>query len=172
TCARRYATSSDVLCTAADSCGEPSSSAWTLWARPEGGIWMPVSAQCSSERPSAPTAGEAPRPTITPGMILEQVRTLGLPTAKIQIQPASETLVNFETIFYTDEPSFDRSIDLLGYQVNIVASPVTYTWHTGDGSTLSTSGPGSPYPDKEIVHRYRDAHVTVHPRVDITYRVK
>lgn len=105
-------------------------------------------------------------------MVLKEVRTIGLPSVQIRIQPADATLVNFETIFYAEEPAFERSVSLLGFDIEIQASAVRYVWHTGDGETLRTEGPGAPYPSKEIVYRYRDAHVTVHPRVDVVYRVR
>jgi hypothetical protein len=47
-----------------------------------------------------------------------------------------------------------------------------YNWTFGDGATLSTSGPGAPYPSKDIVHAYADAHVTVSPRVDVEYAIR
>lgn len=133
---------------------------------------MPVGSSCSTDEPAPPAEGDAPRPTVTPGMVLRQVKTIGLPSLTIRIQPADATLVNFDTIFYAEEPAFEHSIDLLGYDVDITADPTQYVWHTGDGTTLTTGGPGAPYPDKDIVHRYTDAHVTVRPSVDVTYEVE
>lgn len=157
------------FCQGVTSCGGPDTSRRNLYARPSGGggTWELVTSGCGSPGGDAPD----PRPQVTPGRVLEEVRTIGLPDVEIQIQPDEATLVNFETIFYTEEPTFERSIDLLGYDVDIEATPTSYTWHAGDGTTWRTGGPGKPYPSKQIVHTYTDAHVTVHPSVDVTYRV-
>jgi hypothetical protein len=87
-------------------------------------------------------------------------------------QPEDKTLVNFETIFYTDPQQFTQTVTLLGQSVEIEATPSQYTWHHGDGTTGTTSSPGAPYPSKEITYNYTDAHVTVEPSVDVTYTAR
>jgi len=114
----------------------------------------------------------APRPQVTEAVVLRALRRIGLPQLEIQTQPAGKTLVNFETIFYTDPESFTRSITLLGQSVDVEATPSSFTWHHGDGSSVTTTSPGAPYPSKEITHEYTDAHVTVSPRVDVTYTAR
>ncbi len=39
----------------------------------------------------------------------------------------------------------------------------------GDGSTATTATPGAPYPAKDVVYRYQDAHTTVAHRVVVTW---
>jgi hypothetical protein len=56
--------------------------------------------------------------------------------------------------------------------VQIEATPSSYTWHYGDGSGSTTSAPGAPYPAKDIVHDYADAHTTVQTSVDVTYSAR
>jgi hypothetical protein len=105
-------------------------------------------------------------------MVLKEVQRVGLPAARVHVQPANETLVNFDTIFYTDPPKVTRPLQILGRTVDVTAEPAEYHWSFGDGATLTTSTPGAPYPAKEVVHQYTDAHVTVHPSVEVVYRAR
>ncbi len=111
-------------------------------------------------------------PELTEGDILRAVREIGLPSLKVQIQPGEETLVNIETIFYTRPQPFERSITLLGFDIDLSADPVRYTWVHDDGTASTTSRPGKPYPAMDVTHRYRSPADDVHPRVDVTYRVR
>ena len=81
-------------------------------------------------------------------------------------------MVVFATIFYTEPQPFTRAVTLLGRPVTIVATPQTFTWHYGDGTSSSTSTPGAPYPAKEVTHNYRDAHRTVLTSVDVSYTAR
>jgi hypothetical protein len=90
----------------------------------------------------------------------------------VRIQPGDETLVNIETIFYTRPQPFERSIALLGFDIDLSAEPVRYTWVHDDGTASTTSRPGKPYPAMDVTHRYREPADDVHPRVDVTYRVR
>lgn len=110
--------------------------------------------------------------TLTPGEILQAVREIGLPRLDVTIEPGDTTLVNADTNFYTDPEAFARSIDLLGFDVDLQASPVRYTWIHGDGTRHATAKPGRPYPDLDVTHRYREPAEVVRPRVDVTYRVR
>jgi hypothetical protein len=106
---------------------------------------------------------------VTPGAVLTAFREIGLPSLRAHTQPADKTLVNFPTIFYTDPPQFTRTVALLGRQVQVTATPRAYTWHHGDGSSATTTSPGSPYPAQDITYEYTDARVTVQTSVDVTY---
>ena len=105
-------------------------------------------------------------------MVLNALRQMGLPSLETVTQPEDKTLVNFETIFYTQPQEFTRTVTLLGQSVDVEATASQYTWHHGDGTTVTTSSPGAPYPSKEITHSYTDAHVTVAPSVDVTYTAR
>ena len=41
-------------------------------------------------------------------------------------------------------------------QSNVVVSarPIAYRWHFGDGTTVTTTSPGAPYPDLDVSHVY------------------
>lgn len=108
---------------------------------------------------------------LTQADILRAVREIGLPRLDVRVQPGTRTLVNAETIFSTDPVPFSRSVQLLGFDVDLDASAVSYTWHHGDGTSRSTASAGRPYPAFDVTHRYRAAQ-DVRPSVDVTYRVR
>jgi hypothetical protein len=106
---------------------------------------------------------------VTPGLVLQALRRVGLPALEVRTQPADKTLVNFDTIFYTKPATVTRTITLLGQRVDVEATPSSYTWNHGDGTDATTSTPGAPYPAKDIVYDYIHAHITVQTSVDVTY---
>lgn len=123
----------------------------------------------TAQTAAAAAAGPAPLPQVTPGVVLTALREIGLPALQAHTQPEDKTLVNLATIFYTEPQPFGRTVTLLGRQVRINATPTSYTWHYGDGSTMTTTTPGARYPAKDVTHEYRDAHVTVLTSVDVAY---
>ena len=123
--------------------------------------------------PAAPAAaGPAALPPVTTTTVLTALRRLGLPALRVRTQPEDKTLINFDTIFYAEPRPVARTVTLLGRRVRIVATPAHYTWHHGDGTIGRTTRPGAPYPAKDIVHRYTDAHTTVTTSVDVTYTAR
>ena len=82
--------------------------------------------------------------------------------------PGGETLVNFDTNFYTEQGSFTRRVRLLGQRVDLKIWPSQYQWVFGDGASLASESAGAPYPDLQITHDYRRKG-GVSPRVDTTY---
>jgi hypothetical protein len=157
-------------CAPARSCPDPVERLWRLWGRtPPPTRWALLGTQCFG-RP--PTVADTPRPQVTPGMVLNALRRIGLPELTARTQPADKTLVNFATIFYAEPEPFARSIRLLGQRVDVEATPSQFTWHYGDGTSESTTTPGAPYPSKEITYSYTDAHTTVSTSVDVTYAAR
>jgi hypothetical protein len=118
--------------------------------------------QAAAPRAAAP-------PQVTPGAVLTALRRIGLPAVQAHTQPRDKTLVNFATIFYADPHDVARTITLLGQQVQVAATPRSYTWHFGDGASRSTTSPGAPYPAMDVTHEYARAHLTVQTSVDVTY---
>ena len=107
---------------------------------------------------------------ITPGQVLRAFRSLDWPASELLVEPpGGETLVNFATNFHTDnDQPLRQSVTLLGRRVTIEATPTTYAWHFGDGTSSATDRPGSAYPDLDIVHAYLTTG-TLAPSVDTTY---
>ena len=104
------------------------------------------------------------------------MKTLEWPQADLNIQPPDgKTLVNFKTNFYTTTTQEQiQPVTLLGEGIEIKATPVEYTWHWRDGSDPEqTANPGAEFEEGrelEVYHEYLDAHVVVHPSVDVTYQ--
>jgi hypothetical protein len=111
-------------------------------------------------------------PEVTPGDVLSALRRVGLPSLTVETQPADETLVNLDTIFFTDPEPVSVDLTILGQAVDVVATPAGYEWSFGDGQGMSTSTPGSPYPAPEITHRYSEGRVTVEPSVTVSYTAR
>lgn len=106
------------------------------------------------------------------GDILQAVRTIGLPSLEAQVQPGTATLVNFDTILSANPQRFQRSITLLGFDIEVIATPVRYHWHHGDGTAQTTTNPGRSYPHKDITHRYARTAKQVMVNVDAEYSVR
>lgn len=160
----------DFDCRAAQTCPDPRERSFRLWGLSiDTGGWVPLSSGCFGAAPDAP---EPARPQVTEAMVLNEIRRIGLPVLEARTQPEDKTLVNFDTIFYTQAQPFSTTVTLLGQRVGIVAEPTEFTWHHGDGTTSTTGTPGAPYPSKDVTYRYGDADVTVHARVDVTYTAR
>lgn len=128
----------------------------------------PLRLVCSGDGPPAVTATAAP-PQVTAGMVLNAFRRIPLPSLRSHSQPANKTLINFDTIFFTNAQALTRTVTLLGQSVRLEIRPSRFEWVHGDGTTETTATPGAPYPNKEIVYRYADAHRTVAHRVVVTW---
>ncbi len=102
-------------------------------------------------------------------MILQAFRRVPLPALRSRSQPANKTLVNFDTIFFTRAQPLTRRLTLLGQRVRLEIRPSRFEWVHGDGTSATTTTPGAPYPDKEVVHRYAEAHRTVAHHVLVTW---
>jgi hypothetical protein len=127
-------------------------------------VEMPLGIQCAGTTPPP-----APRQQLTAAMIARAFQHVPLPALATRVQPAGRTLVNFDTIFFTEARPITRTLTLLGQQVRLDIRPSRFTWTYGDGSTETTSVPGAPYPSKEVTHRYPHAHTTVAAHVAVTW---
>jgi hypothetical protein len=109
-----------------------------------------------SRRTLPPEVVQPPQPRdVTWQMVLTESTEALFPKLAVAVQPADRTLVNLDTIVYTQDLGVTTiTVPLLGFQVVVEATPMSYTWHFGDGSTLTTTSPGKPYPAKEITHKY------------------
>ena len=63
--------------------------------------------------------------------------------------------MNFETNFFTETVPFDRTVVLLGQQVQLHIVPSSFGWRFGDGAVLSSAEAGARYPDLRITHDYQ-----------------
>jgi len=134
------------------------------------------------------TADEEPTfQVVTWQAVWKVMKTLEWPRAELVVQPVGgRTLINFETNFYTTTTEASlQPVRLLGRDVEIEATPESYTWHWArpgetaigdDVEALTTQDAGQEHVDGRehdvfhVFHVYLDAGVTVHPSVDVTYR--
>jgi hypothetical protein len=111
------------------------------------GPWMSVTRGCIDIT--------ALNPPPSPGEIFRYFQTLPLPQLPTRQQPPGNALVGLPVIFFTDGPTTQTfSLDIRGFTVDITATATGFTWHTGDGTDLTTTDPGAPYPDHTISHDY------------------
>jgi hypothetical protein len=99
---------------------------------------------------------QLPRPQdVGWNQVLNESKDVLFPRLGVKIQPSGRTLVNAETIVYTDQSKVStKTVEVLGFPVVVEASPVSYTWDFGDGGRVTTASPGQPYPGKDVTHRY------------------
>lgn len=111
------------------------------------GPWLSVARACVDIT--------ALNPPPSPAEVFRYFQTLPLPELTTQQQPPGDALVGLPVIFYTDSPTTQTfTLDIRGFTVDITATATTYTWHTGDGTDLTTTTPGAPYPQHTITHDY------------------
>lgn len=93
--------------------------------------------------------------------------TLEIPEPTVQIGPPSGYLpIGLEAIAYTDAAVVEKQTTILNTPVTIKAIPMSYEWHFGDGTILSSSFPGKAHPARDISMRYRgegwyEAHLVI-----------
>lgn len=102
----------------------------------------------------AVTAGAA---VVIPTVTLEDVRRLNLPAGRTHVEPPDgDVALNIPTNVYAEAGPVTRQLNLLGFDITVEATPVSYTWDFGDGTTLGpTKDAGAPYPAMTTTHTYR-----------------
>ncbi|WP_233495952.1 hypothetical protein [Geodermatophilus sp. TF02-6] len=100
-------------------------------------------------------------PPPSPGEVYRYFQTLPLPQLPTKQQPPGNALVGLPVVFYTDGPTTQTfTVDIRGFTVDIVATATGFTWRTGDGTTLTSTEPGAPYPNHTVSHDYRSGTYT------------
>ena len=79
-----------------------------------------------------------------------------LPTGGIAYQREAEPLVNVPIYFWSDLPTqFATRVTVVGEVVDVLLRP-GFVWSFGDGTFLSTTDAGGPYPYGKIKHTYKN----------------
>jgi hypothetical protein len=98
-------------------------------------VWIP------DAQPGAPPS---------PAQLAEQARSqLLLPSPRIKANPVGEQLVNLPTWLWLDSASWgarSATAQIPGVSVTAVARPTWVSWSMGDGTSVTCSGQGSPFP--------------------------
>jgi hypothetical protein len=127
------------------------------------GPWVRQGTVCRS------TTDEEPQPT--PEEVREVI-LVRLPKADPEVAPpGGRTLINFDTVFYTEIDTYMTDVQVVGQAVTVRAVPERFEWHFGDGGTLTTDKKGGPYPNMDIVHRYAGTG-TFAVDVDVSYQAE
>ena len=117
------------------------------------GPWLSVARACVDIT--------ALNPPPSPAEVFRYFQTLPLPELTTQQQPPGDGLVGLPVIFYTDSPTTQTfTLDIRGFTVDIVAAATGFTWHTGDGTDLTSTDPGAPYPDQTVTYDYSSGTYT------------
>lgn len=95
---------------------------------------------------------------LLPTLTAADFRLLPIAPQVVQMQPdRGWVLVNKETIVLTDAAEQTFRTTLLGYGVDVIATPTSWTWDFLDESrNLSTTSPGHPYPAFDVFHVYAE----------------
>jgi hypothetical protein len=136
------------------------------------GEWEPAGFECyrPGEVPES-TVSDVPVRVVTWVDVYNAIRNEPAARKRVTVQPAVRTLVNLDTIVYTDSSDWAKNdIPLLGFSVDVRATPTAYRWDFGDGSKLTTKSAGRPYPAKDVTHRYLHRSDRVAISVSTTYR--
>jgi hypothetical protein len=103
-----------------------------------------------------PTAKPTLKPKVTKSVSLNDRLIKLLPTGGIAYQPEAEPLVNVPIYFWSDLPTqFATRVKVVGEVVDVLLRP-GFVWSFGDGTFLSTTDPGGPYPNGKIKHTYKN----------------
>lgn len=103
----------------------------------------------------APAGVEAPEPVV---IIVTQSDFSELPVKPSVASAGPERgwlpagMVN---VLHADHQVQTLETELLGTPVAVRAIPTSYHWDLGDGNTITTSKPGTPYPSEEVSAEYR-----------------
>jgi hypothetical protein len=100
--------------------------------------------------PGGAPAGGGPAPP-DPAVLAALARqTLGLPSSVIRASPAQDALqlANLPTWLWISPAEWapeSKTATVPGESVTATATPVSVTWHPGDGTTVTCQGAGTPY---------------------------
>ena len=132
----------------------------TVKATPKKIAPPPVKKKIAPPKPKVTATAVPKKSTPTPQPPVAQTASLNdrlikaLPTAGIAYQPEYEPLVDVPVFMWTDLPtSFMTQVKIVGEIVDVALRP-SFTWSFGDGTFLSTTDVGGPFPDGKIKHTY------------------
>ena len=110
--------------------------------------------QSAPEEPAAAVeaAGAAGVPVVVTSSDVSKVMANG--SGITRQPPGAKALVSKIVIVYTSGDSQTMETQVGGTPVTIAATPASYTWDWGDGTTTTTKDPGAAYPDHTVFHKY------------------
>lgn len=130
-------------------------------SKPKPRPWIPYKAVPIVHRAYKPPVKKRSTITkvVTTALALSDQITRLLPGSKIFYQPKSEAVTGIPVYLWCDTSTlFQVATAILGVGVTVEMNP-TFLWDFGDGTKLSTTNPGGPYPDSSITHTYQRAGI-------------
>lgn len=130
-----------------------------------GGEWESTGTQYCAAPGSQSPEDAAQRVTAppTPTVTAEDLKKMPIQPGTVSIQPGPNTLKNYHTNIYADSRPQELDVTLLGQPVQVRATPVSYTFDYGDGTTTGpTTDPGRALPENSwdtptsTSHQYRE----------------
>jgi hypothetical protein len=117
-----------------------------------------------------------PGPTVDPFQLALSARDrLPVPQGTIEANP-TRSLVGLPTLFWYsgyDGRPLTRIVSAFGVSVEVEATPTSYRWAFGDGTTLTSEGLGRAYPARSpIAHTYQTARPAVTVRCRFAFAVR
>jgi hypothetical protein len=117
-----------------------------------------------------------PGPTVDPFQLALSARDrLPVPQGAIEANP-TRSLVGLPTLFWYsgyDGRPLTRTVSAFGVSVEVEATPTSYRWAFGDGSSLISEGLGRAYPARSpIAHTYQTARQAVTVRCRFGFAVR
>lgn len=94
---------------------------------------------CTGPDTPQPDPGEG-APTIT----IEDVMKYDIRPSPINIEPSPNTLIRFETNFYTSDATQNFQLTVGGQKFDVNVYPIEYTWTYGDGESNTIGSNGAP----------------------------
>jgi PKD domain len=139
----------DDFCGASNRLCPPGQTFATTWTRTGDAPWVNGGSRCTA---AAADAG----PVVLPVVTEADLRRLPLPAGVVELQPRTgRALLHVPLVLRTGADVVVRDTTVLGYPVTVRATPTTWTWDLGDGTTLGpTADPGNPYPRATLTHAY------------------
>jgi hypothetical protein len=119
---------------------------------------------------------QVPGPTVDPFQLALSARDrLPLPTGGIGANPV-RSLVGLPTWFWYqgyDGRPLSKTVSAFGVAVQVQAIPTSYRWDFGDGTRLTSSSLGRPYPARSpITHTYMTARAGVRVRCVFAFALR
>jgi hypothetical protein len=117
-----------------------------------------------------------PGPTVDPFQLALSARDrLPVPQGAIEANP-TRSLVGLPTLFWFsgyDGRPLTRTVSAFGVSVEVEATPTSYRWAFGDGSSLISEGLGRAYPARSSIrHTYQTARQAVAVRCRFGFAVR
>jgi hypothetical protein len=117
-----------------------------------------------------------PGPTVDPFQLALSARDrLPVPQGAIEANP-SRSLVGLPTFFWYsgyDGRPLTRTVSAFGVSAEVEATPTSYRWAFGDGSTMTSEGLGRAYPARSpISHTYQTAYQDVTATCTFAFTVR